>query len=441
MPFFKRKRRWFYVIGILVIGAGAAVFTLSGNEDEGAEVQADLAYIDDLREQVTASGRIKPQTQVEITSEVSAQVVQVNVTEGSIVEKGEPLIQLDTIQLKSDVEQARYSLDEINARLAAAKAQFEKDEKEFARQKKLYEQQLTSEQEFTDADFSFKNSRANFDAMRAQANTQRARLDKMLDNLRKTTIIAPMSGVVTYLGVEAGEIAQAQTAYTQGKTLMIVADLSVFEVEVDVDETQIAKIRLDQPAEIRVDAFRDTTFSGHVVEIGNSALVQGQGTENMATSFRVKVRFDETGAILRPGMSATVEVTTNSADDAILIPYASVVVREFEPDSLKKSTATEDNRSDNVLASSTSEEAGDSRWTRKDDDKIKRSGVYVINNSEVRFVDVETGIANETQLVALSGVNPGDTVVSGSFKTLRALDEGDRVSIDSRSLEKMKEFE
>ncbi len=440
MPFFKRKRRWLYVAAILVIGAAVAGFTLTGNKEAGTEIQADLAYIDDLREQVTASGRIHPQTQVDITSEVSAQVIELYVKEGSAVSKGDRLLQLDTIQLKSDVEQARYSLDEITARLAAAKAQFERDEKEYIRQKSLYDQQLTSEQEYTNAEFAFKNSRANLDAYNAQANTLRARLDKMEDNLRKTTIIAPMDGVVTYLAVESGEIAQAQTAYTQGKTLMNISDLSVFEVEVDVDETQIAKIELGQQAEIRVDAYRDTSFSGTVIEIGNSALIQGQGTENMATSFRVKVRFDQTDAVLRPGMSATVDITTGEANDAVLIPYASVVVREFDTDSMATAKGAGD--SDVHLANATDDAtAEDTRWKRDDEDKVKRSGVYIVDGGSVRFVEVQTGIANETQLVALSGVAPGDTVVSGSFKTLRTLAEGDQVSIDSRSLERMKEFE
>jgi HlyD family secretion protein len=306
--------------------------------------------------------------------------------------------------------------------------------------------------EHTNSRLRHENSEANHEAMKAQVKTGRARLEKAEDNLAKTHIQAPMEGVITYLSAEVGEIAQAQTAFTQGKTLMVISDLSVFEVDVDVDETEIAKVELGQDAKIRVDAFQDTSFDGAVTEIGNSALVAGQGTENYSTSFRVKVRFTETGVAVRPGMSATVDVTTATAEDALLIPYAAVVTREFDPDSLKADSAQAEMASTGIgtvnAAEVGEEDSTDDDTTaasatgtedRKKKKKVKKSGVFLIKNGAAGFVEVATGIADERNIVALSGVSEGDTIVSGSFQTLRKLSDSDAVTIDETSRERMNE--
>jgi HlyD family secretion protein len=439
----KRTKRLLIGGGLVVVVAVLAIVTLSGSDEKQTVVQADLVVQDDISELVTASGRIQPQTKVDIVAEVSAQVHAIFVKEGDWVERGTPLLLLDTIQLKTDVQQARFSYDETTARTEAAKAQYEKDKLEYDRQKALHAQNLTSETAYNEATYTYENSRANHEAMLAQVKTAQARLDKAQDNLRKTRIVAPMAGVVTYLNVEVGEISQAQTSFTQGKTLMTIADLSIFEVEVDVDETEVAQIDLEQKSKIRVDAFRDTTFEGRVVEIGNSALIIGEGTENYTTSFRVKVRFVEAHPGIRPGMSATVDVTTATADDALLVPYASVVTREIDPDSanLKQTDAPEST----ILAAAHAEEtqsdttAEGATQDGKKKKKVKKSGVFVVRDGKAHFVEIQTGIADERNIVALSGLAPGDTVVSGSFQTLRKLAEGDMVKIEQSSLDNMKD--
>lgn len=453
----RSKKKIIIISSSVVILAVIVIFSLTGSGNGLTVVQADLAYIDDISEVVTASGRIEPQTKVDIVSEVSAQIREVFVSEGAVVEKGNDLLLLDTVQLKADYAQARFSLDELTARADAARTQFEKDKLEFNRQASLYEKELTSETAYTNARFAFENSRANYDAVLAQVKTGQARLGKMEDNLAKTRIVAPMKGVITFLNAEVGEIAQAQTAYTQGKTLMTISDLSVFEVEVDVDETEIAKIQLEQPAQIRVDAFLDTVFNGSVVEIGNSAMVQGQGTANYSTSFRVKIRFAETNAGIRPGMSATVDITTATSLEALLVPYAALVTREFDPDSLKEQTdrvdsgnslveevqasELEDNENIGDTSSAGTDTVRAADKYRKKADKIKKSGIFRFKNGQAEFVEISTGIADEQNIVALGDVNPGDTVISGSFQTLRKLKDGEAVSIDENSLEKINENE
>jgi HlyD family secretion protein len=445
-----RSKKVFIGGPLLLVLLLAVLIPMLRSEEKGTSVQADLAYRDDISEVVTASGRVQPQTKVDITSEVSAEIVALDVKEGDRVERGQRLLLLDTVQLKSDVAQARYSLQEISARTNAAESAYKKDSLEALRQERLFAQKLTSETEATNARLSMESARANFEAMRAQANTAHARLEKALDNLSKTQIEAPMTGVVTMLNTEVGEIAQAQTSFTQGKTLMTVADLSVFEVEVDVDETEVAKVHLGQTASLRVDAFADTTFRGQVTEIGNSASVQGQGTQNLATNFRVTIRFTDPETGLRPGMSATAEITTATENDALLIPYAALVTREFDPDSLKRvdstgsATAGLSNTAHAAEGDPGRVDAADSTRataTGKKAKKVKRSGVFVYRGGHAEFIEVETGIADARNVVALSGVAAGDTVISGSFQTLRKLKPDEAVSIEQASLDKLAEHD
>ena len=453
MRFRKPSKKTIVISLVLAVLAIIVIVKLTGSGDEATSVQADLAVIDDISEIVTASGRVQPQTKVDIVAEVSAQIIDMYVVEGDIVRKGQKLILLDTIQLKSDVAQTRFSLDELTALAEAARTQFEKAKLEYNRKAKLFEQKLSSETEYTDAQFAFESSRANYNAMLAQVKTGQALLEKVEDNLAKTAITAPMAGIITYMNVEIGEIAQAQTSYTQGKTLMTISDLSVFEVEVDVDETEIAKLDTGQTTEIRVDAYPDTVFAGTVVEIGNSATVEGQGTDNYSTSFRVKVRFDETEKGIRPGMSATVDITTARDTDVLLIPYAALVTREFDIDSLERARAEQESGVSLVgeVHASELENSGDTSSLQAEEDekepgqkykkskKIKKTGVFCYVAGEAKFFEVTTGIADEQNIVALSGVNPGDTVISGSFQTLRKLAEGENVVLDERSIEKINE--
>lgn len=437
----KWRSKKILITGIAAVIVIVAIIAMtSGSSTKATPIQADLAFNDNISEIVSASGRIQPQTKVDITSEVSAQIIKLFVKEGDLVERGQNLILLDTIQLQSDVSQSRHSLDEISSRAEAAKAQLEIDKLEADRQQKLFERDLGSENAATNARYGFENSRANYQAMLSQVETARAVLDKTNDNLTKTLIKAPMSGVVTFLSVEVGEIAQAQTAFTQGKTLMTIADLSVFEVEIDVDESEIAKVQLGQKSKIKVDAFRDTSFAGSVVEIGNSALVANEGSDNYTTSFRVKVRFEQANVTFRPGMSATVEITTSTAEDALLIPYAALVTREFDPDSLKN-TAEKPAGGGIIQQANAAETAdlSDDASKHKKSAKIKKSGIFVVRDGKAHFVEVATGIADERNIVAMSGIAPGDTVISGSYQTLRKIADGDLVTIEKASLDKMKD--
>jgi HlyD family secretion protein len=385
-------------------------------------------------EQVSASGRVQPRTKVDIVSEVNGKIIRLAVQEGDAVKAGQLLIVLDTVQLRSDVDQALYSVNEISARLSGAEAALNNAKEEFDRQQSLFDRTLTSETAYKNAKFAYLDSKSQYEAWQAQAKQAEFRYEKSLDYLRKARIVSPMTGVVTFVDCEEGEVAAAQTSFTQGKTLMTVSDLSVFEVEVEVDETEINKVELAQKVSIEVDAFPDTTFPGEVVEIGNTATVARAGTQDQATNFYVKVVFKDSDIKVKPGMSATVDITSNERDDAMSVPFSAVVMRSFDMDSLAAARAGKVPESSSIVNEAVASESKDSLEEKKkknggDKERKELKGVFVIREGVVKFAEIETGVADQKYIEVTKGIEPGDSVVSGPYRVLRTIKEGDAVQI------------
>jgi HlyD family secretion protein len=424
------KKKLFLILGGVVVVGVIIFFALKMDSGKGIEVSAQTASLHSIVETVSASGRIQPKTKVNITSQVSGEIMALPVKEGDTVHAGQLLIVIDTIQPQSDLESALYSLSETQARLEGAKNSLLQAEDEDRRQKQLFESKLSPEQTYKDAHYAYLGAKSSYEAMVASSKQLQAHVDKQRDVLRKSKIAAPMDGIVTYVNCEVGEVAQAQTAFTQGITLMTISNLNVFEVEVEVDETEVAKIDLGQPSKIALDAFPDTTFVGQVVEIGNTAILTGTGTTDQSTNFKVKVVFQDTHAKIRPGMSATVDITTAKRDEALTVPYSAVVVRSFDPDSLKgkpgAKVAAEPSNVNAVQAAATipdTSKPGDKK------EKKELKGVFVIKGGKVKFVQVQTGVADQRNIEITSGLNKEDSVVTGPFRILRTIKEGDMVKL------------
>jgi len=431
----KKRNRNILIIGIVVVAAAVILANVFSSGENGINVQAEEVKQQDIVEEVSASGYVQPQTKVNITSEVTAEIIDVPVVDGQYVEKGQILVRLDRVQLQKDFDQMKYSLEEMEARAEGAEALYNQAKEEFDRQKQLYERNLTSETEFKNAQYTYMNNKANYEATKSQTERSRAAYEKAEDNLGKTKIVAPMDGVITYIDAEAGEIAQAQTAYTQGKTLMTISNMNAFEVEVDVDETEIIKVDLGQKAKIEVDAFPDTVFPGEVVEIGNTAIMTGVGTQDQATNFKVKVSFLEANNKIRPGMSATVDIVTNTRNDALVVPYGAIVIRTISPeDSLAKKNDTAGGLVSEAHAAQTEEEVPAKSDTAAGMGKKSREakGVFVIEDGVANFVEVETGIADQKNIEVVSGVKDGQKVISGPFRTLRTVKDGDLVNVQEQ---------
>ncbi len=421
------KKKTILIIVAVVVVLVLVVLNFTNSGESGTKVRAAEVTNRDLVEIVSASGRIQPQTKVDITAQITNEIIALKVREGDRVERGQLLVVLDTVQVKSDVNQARYSVNEINARLDGAKASLAQADEEYRRQQRLFEARLTSETAYKNALYAYQNAKASHEAFLASAMQAESMYEKQLDNLSKCKITAPMSGVITFLDVEVGEIAAAQTAFTAGKTLMTISNLDVFEVEVEVDETEIAKVELSQSAKIEVDAFPDTSFIGQVVEIGNTAITAMTGSSDQSTNFRVKVIFEESQAKVRPGMSATVDITTAERKEVASVPFSSIVMRSLSLDSLEaaRQQASEGDESTNAVhAAESIDSAAD---TSRAEERKDLKGVFVIREGKARFVPVETGIADQRHIEVTDGLTPGDSVVAGPYSVLRTVKDGDLV--------------
>lgn len=425
------RKKTIVTIIVLAVVALLVVVVLKKDTNSGMSVYAEHVAKRELVEIVSASGRVQPKTKVNITSEINGEIIALPVREGDRVRPGDLLVVLDTVQLQSDADQARFAVNEINARLAGAKSLLAQQQEEFDRQKRLYESNLTSETAFTDAKYAYANAEATYDATVAQARQYESRYEKQLDNLSKAKIVAPMPGVITYLDAEVGEIAAAQTAFTQGKTLMTISDLDVFEVEVEVDETEIAKIDLGQSVKIEVDAFPDTIFDGTVVEIGNTAIYSGTGTQDQSTNFKVKVVFNDRNAKIRPGMSATVDVTTSKVENALTIPFSAIVMRTYDLDSLELARSGEVANTGGIQAAEGDEDTT-SQDPKDEKDRTELKGVFVIRDGKAVFVQVETGIADQKHIQVTSGLEDGEQVVSGPYRVLRTINDGEDVTVSEK---------
>ena len=435
----KGKKKLLYIIGGLIIVA-LIVVNLTGDSTKRTTVSAEEVLNRDIVELVSASGRVQPQTKVDITSEVNGKIIKLAVQEGDVVNAGRLLIVLDTVQLRSDVDQALYSVNEVNARMAGADAALENAKEEFDRQQSLFDRTLTSETAYKNAKYAYLDAKTKADAQEAQAKQAQFRYEKALDNLAKARIVAPMNGVVTFLDCEEGEVAPAQTSFTQGKILMTVSDMSVFEVEVEVDETEINKVDMGQKVSIEVDAFPDTTFPGEVVEIGNTATVARAGTQDQATNFYVKVLFKDSNVRVKPGMSATVEITSNERAGSLSVPFSAVVMRSFDMDSLQSAKAGKTPESSSIVNEVVASESKDSVMDKKKNsangkERKELKGVFVIENGEAKFVEISTGIADQKFIEVTNGLQAGDSVVSGPYRVLRTIKEGDAVKIDEEKKE------
>ncbi len=423
-----KKKLLLIGLGVIVVG-GLIYFNLTMNTTKTTKVNIEKAKKRELVEIVSASGRIQPQTKVDITSQVNGEIINLLVKEGEHVNAGDLLIVLDTVQLRSNVDEARFAMSEIEAQLTGAKVTMDQNKEEYDRQKRLRTENLSSETQLTNAKYAYLNALSAYDAMSARSKQVRSRYDKQLDNLRKAKIIAPMSGIITFLDCEVGEIAQGQNSFSQGKTLMTISNLDVFEVEVEVDETEINKVSFGQSVEIEVDAFVDTVFAGEVVEIGNTALITG-GSQDQSTNFKVKVIFKDSNVRIRPGMSATVDIVSNRKENALSIPYSAVVMRSFDLDSLelaRKSEPDSDSESSvvNTVQAAEADSSDDEIDADKDREELK--GVFVVRDGKARFVEISTGIADQKNIEITDGLVDGDSIIFGPYKVLRTIKDGDDV--------------
>ena len=406
-----------------VILALVVVAVVRGGNLELPVVSTDTVQARDIVERVSASGKIQPEIEVKITAEVNGQIIDLPVKEGDVVEKGDLLVQLNPDIYEAALLRAEASLNSARSNLASARAQVAQGKanqfataKAFERAQSLLASKVISQAEFDQNEASYLTANASLTSAEESVRSAEfairsgeASLQEARDNLSRTTLVAPQAGVVTALSKEVGESVQGN-GFTAGEVIMNVSDLSTMEVNVEVNESDIVRIHMDDKAEIEVDAYLGETFSGRVTEIGNTALNAGMNGFSMdqVTNFSVKIRLDRSSYThlvegdhdhatpFRPGMSATVDVLTAKADQVLSAPIQAVASR----------------------ASDTEEGEGTET----------QLGVFLLVDGEAKWTVVETGI-QDTKFVEIQGeVDEDDVLITGPYEVVsRSLEDGESV--------------
>lgn len=420
-----RRRRWLLIIIVLVVAGGIAAAVLGRGGDEALSVTAEEAERRDLTSVVSATGKIQPQVEVKISSEVPGEIIAIAVVEGQSVAKGDLLVRIDPETLRAQVAQSEAALSATRARSLQAKAQLLQAEQDLQRLQDLNEKGFVSPSEVETQQTTVEVQRANYQASLHQIEQQEMQLDEARDALSKTEVYAPMAGTVIALNSEVGERVVG-TGQFAGTEIMRVADLSNMEVRVDVSENDIVHVAVGNEATILVDAITEREFPGEVVEIANSADIESSRSQEQLTTFEVKIKFAETDAALRPGMTATADIRTRTVEEAVSVPLQSVTVRDRKslPEELKpKEEEAKDDADGETGTTAATDDDGDDEDHAALERRRKREGnlarlVFVVDEGIAKMRLVETGIADDTYIEIVSGVEPGETVISGSYTAI-----------------------
>jgi len=407
------------LIGVVVLVVIIAMAMAALNRDGGdvTEVRTETVTTRDLVATVSATGHIEPKTSVDITTDVAGRIIDLPIEEGQDVEEGDLLLQIDPAQFQADVNRARAGLSQAEAAEAQQRAAFQQAERDAERFTTLQQRgtDFVTTAEVEQAVTNAEVQRRLWQAAEHSVAQARATLAQAEDRLSKTTIRAPIDGRVTRLNVERGETAVVGTMNNPGSLLLTVADLTVMEAVIEVDETDVPEISIGDSASVEIDAFPNRRFAGVVNKIGNSSIVPisptAQGTGNQAIDFEVRITLAEPPPSIRPDLSATADVVTATRRGVTAVPITALTLLDADE-----------------VEPVPSEVVPDSAVERATRDV---EGVFVVEGEIVRFRPVEIGIAGESYFEVLSGVEPGTVVVSGSFQAVRDLRDGARIRVEN----------
>jgi HlyD family secretion protein len=399
-----------------VLGGVVAIILLVGGvtamkgKNKAVEVRTESVQARDLVASVTASGQVRPQMKVDLSSDITGKIVRLDVKEGQQVTKGQFLLQIDAQQAEAAVQRSDAALASARAQQAQARANFLQAQKSYERSAlmKKSNPQLIADEQMEQLRTAVDVNKALLESAGHSVDQSSALLRDARSSLGKTSIYAPMSGKVTRLNVENGETAIQGTLNKDAATLLTIADMSVLETKVKVDETDVARIAIGDSAVIQIDAFPDTTFLGKVTKISNSAVKGATSTADQAVDYEVTIQLLNTPSETRPDFSATAKIITASVKQRLSIPIIALTVRENE-----------------ALASSDTAVGLGKPKPKKEVGKKDVEGVFVVGkDNKVTFRPVKVGIAGEKYFEVQSGLKAGDKIVAGTYQAIRELKDG-----------------
>jgi HlyD family secretion protein len=408
-----KRVKWSVAGGVLLIVVAIGGLTAMKGKNKPVEVRTEQVQPRDLVASVTASGQVRPQTKVDLSSDITGKIVRLAVKEGQMVTQGQFLLQIDPQQQEAAVQRVEAALASSRAQMAQAQANLLQAQKSYERTAAIKKSnpQLISDENLEQLRTTVDVNRALYEAARHSVDQSTAGVRDARSSLGKTTIYAPMSGRVTRLNVENGETAIMGTLNKDAATLLTIADMAVLETKVKVDETDVARISVGDSAVIQIDAFPDTTFIGRVTKISNSAVkaaATGQQNTDQAVDYEVTIQLVNTPSETRPDFSATAKIITDTRKNALSIPIIALTVRENEA----------------LVKEDTAVGLGKPK-PKKEVGKKDVEGVFVVGaDNKVTFRPVKVGIAGEKHFEVLSGLKKGDKIVAGTYQAIRELKDG-----------------
>jgi HlyD family secretion protein len=401
-------------LGAAVVVVGALTAFIRGKDKDLPRVTTAKVDKMDLVAKVTANGKIQARNKVDMSALVMGQIVNLAVKEGDHVKKGQLLLQIDKVQLAAQAQGREATLSAMRHDLDAARANAIQAKSDYERAKQNFEAKILAEADYQKAKSSLDAAEATLAATEQRMNSTMSDLVASRDSLSKTTVTAPLEGIVTSLPIKEGEVTVVGTMNNAGTQLMTVSDMAEVEAVMMVDETSVPQVKLGQKATLSIDAYPNRKFSGTVTEVGSSPILKTDPdldtlvATSEAINFKVKIRLDDPPDTIRPGFSVTADIVTGRIDGATAIPIQALVVRDVVSKDKKPATGRPETE----------------------------EGVYVVKNGKLEFDKVETGIAGELMIELRKGPGVGQQIVTGPFKVLRQVKEGDRVLIEDQGGDK-----
>lgn len=414
--------------GIFAAVAAAIVIVLvmmgrARKANAGTEVRMEQVSKRDLVSAVTASGKIDAKTSVDISADITGRITKIGVKEGDLVKKGQFLLQIDPTQYQAAVSRAEGLVASSQAATVQARANRDQSERALTRAKQLASSgtNLISPEAVEQAQTAFDVAAANLKASQAQLDQSRASLREAQDQLSKTHLVAPMDGRVVRVAKEVGEVAVPSTFSSAEGLLVTVADLSVILATVQVDETDVVRLEQGDSVQVTIDAFPDTTFTGRVTKISNSAVLTATqtagGSQDRAVDFEVEVTLDNPPEDVRPDLSCTARIVTATRKDVLSVPIIALTVRGNEP------VPNEEAARQGKAAAAPARDTGRAGGAKPKDTE----GVFVVQDGIAHFRPVKVGITGDEYFEITDGLKAGETIVAGTYQAIRDLKDGDKV--------------
>jgi HlyD family secretion protein len=435
-----RRKKILIGAGVVVVLGAVAFANFRFKRADGVTVNTEAVRKRKLEAIVSASGKIQPKTLVNISADTSGRVTDLAVEEGDRVAKGQFLLQIDPRNLRTRVQSgeaslgaARSTAEQLRLALDSARTALKQAEDNYKRQQELWKNGLTTRETLERTENELKMRQADLRTQEQQVRTQQLRmaqeqatLESAKTDLSKVRIESPIDGIVTRRNIEQGETAVVGTMNNAGTVLLTIADMSVIEAEVEVDETDIPTVKIGQQAKVTIDAMPGRTFHAKVTEIGNSPIQSTGSTATQATNFKVTVTLEGEIPEVRPGFTCTAEITTATRENVLAVPIQATTVREMVVD--EKGAIVRDQTPAGQRRPGAAAPAGE---LKPGQERKEIEGVFVVRDNKAVFEQVKTGIAGEKYFEVLSGLKEGDPVIVGPFSSVRLLADGGAVKVEA----------